>query len=383
MTEQTFYTTDRIREKGADVNIVVGERSNGKSTAVLLDILRDWVENGNRGVLLRQLVVDIQGSRGQNVVNFIVSAGLVSEITGGEWSGIDYYSRAFYLTKIDGEGKKERQSEPFLYAIALSESAHYKSNQFPGVRTILFDEFIPETGSYMPDEFARFQSLLSTIVRGRGDTVVFLVANTVSWNSPYLRKYYPEGIEKMSPGELNVTEYKKIRPSGVEIALRVAVEYCESSAKSGGKASDKYFIIDDARAAMITDGKFAIPEYPKCPIQWNTRNVKARLWIRTDDDKVLSGKLIRVDRHVFLFVEGVEPEAIRLADPRKDLFYSMEYSADLSHFICPALAYASDPRTQMIAGLINSSRVFFDRITTGEDFTYYVNTSAQFGIPNL
>lgn len=44
-----YYTTQAIRSKGAHYNFVIGERSNGKTTAALCDILSDYYQNGRKG----------------------------------------------------------------------------------------------------------------------------------------------------------------------------------------------------------------------------------------------------------------------------------------------------------------------------------------------
>lgn len=378
-----YFTTDRIKSKGADFNIVVGERSNGKSTAVLLDIVEDWYVNRRAGGVIRQMELDIMGARGLAVFNYIVAGGHIARLTNDEWSGVKYVSRAWFLTKETVDGETITEKEPFAYAFALTQSSHHKSLSYPNIGTILFDEFIPETGTYIPDEVARFQSLLSTIVRGRGDVRIYLVANTVSWNSPYLRKYTRKGIQHMKPGDLEEYDFKKVTASGSEIVMKVAVEYCESTAKSGGKASDKYFIIDDERAKMIVDGQFAIPPYPKCPHAFSSRNVKFTAWITTDDGKLLRLRVIRVQRELFALVESVPADYLGYADERRDLFYSMEFTSRRNHFVSVLHPSALSTRTGIIAGLLVGARVFFSTIEAGEDFTYYANQAAQFGLPNL
>src|SRR5699024_2860422 len=144
---------------------------------------------------------------------------------------------------------------------AVSQATHYKSNSYPNVGTIMFDEFMRADHVYLVDEVVQFLNLVSTIVREKDDATIFLIANTVSWNSPYFKKFGLRDISKMKPGDLAEFTYKKKRATGEDIVMRIAVEYCQDTASYGGKASDVYFVIDDDRVNMITDGSFAIPEY--------------------------------------------------------------------------------------------------------------------------
>ena len=46
-----FYTLDNILKENADYNIIYGERSNGKTTAVLSYALRDSINSGYKNQL--------------------------------------------------------------------------------------------------------------------------------------------------------------------------------------------------------------------------------------------------------------------------------------------------------------------------------------------
>lgn len=79
-----------------------------------------------------------------------------------------------------------------------------------------------------------------------------------------LQEVQDQECEKDAAGEIAVVELPSHNPLVAD--TRVAIEYCESTAKYGGKASDVYFPSDDEQAKMIKEGGFAVPAYPKCPI---------------------------------------------------------------------------------------------------------------------
>lgn len=84
------------------------------------------------------------------------------------------------------------------YAIPLSTSSMLKSDSFPFVREIGFDEFIidnTKTYHYLADEVRKFQDAYETIARPgnditRPDTIVWFISNAVTINNPYFAEFH-------------------------------------------------------------------------------------------------------------------------------------------------------------------------------------------------
>lgn len=73
------------------------------------------------------------------------------------------------------------------YAQPLSTASILKSDAFPYVKAIIFDEFIiggKGAYHYLPDEITKFLDLYETVARGRDVTVLFL-SNAVTVTNPY------------------------------------------------------------------------------------------------------------------------------------------------------------------------------------------------------
>lgn len=377
-----YYDTDEIRKIGAHYNFIIGERSNGKTTALLRDIISDWHRNGRKGAVVRQMEMDIKGARGASLFSGVVAGDMVRELTDGEWSGVKFAGRAYYLTKETDTGEVVVQKEPFAHIFAVSQGLHYKSNSYPNVGTIMFDEFMRADHVYLVDEVVLFLNLVSTIVREKDDAKIFLIANTVSWNSPYFKKFGLKDISKMRPGDLANFDYKRKRPTGEDIVMKVAVEYCTDTASYGGKASDVYFVVDDDRVAMITDGNFAIPVYPQCPHSFTIKNVKATYWIETGEE-VLRARLLKVGRDVFVFVETYDDERYAaLSDERRDIFYSLDFSPRRNHYT-DLMTRSTDRRTHWFAESVLANRIFFQSNETGENFMYHLKISQDRSVTNL
>lgn len=93
------------------------------------------------------------------------------------------------------------------YGVALSTSTILKSQAFPHVREIVFDEFIIDnvkTYHYLPDEVRKFQDAYETIARpgndpNRPDTRVWFLSNAVTINNPY---FYEFGLSMPTNGDI-------------------------------------------------------------------------------------------------------------------------------------------------------------------------------------
>lgn len=394
-----YYELDDILKKKALYNFIIGERSNGKTTAVLRHIVRDYYETGRRGAIIRQMEEDIKGHKGASLFAGMIDGGMIDELTDGEFQGVKFYKRAYYLGKQDEMGQWSYEKEPFAHIFAISQSIHYKSNSYPNVGTIMFDEFMRQDHMYLVDEPFLFINLLSTITREKDEAIVFLIANTVSWNSPYFKTFGLKNISQMKQGEIGVVKKTKEMPYGATLDATVAVEYCESSVKHGGKKSDRYLVpIVDPRYDMITDGSFAVAEYPPCPHHFTTKNVRLTCWVLADE-KILRCRLIKVDRDVFFFIDSIDHRVYLPGDPvptlqpdweryeflkdsYRDIVYSLEFTSDPSHFTNPSIPYA-DVRTRWFPDALRANRLFFASKECGAELMYYISQARKHSITSL
>ena len=59
--EIKFYSLDEILKKQAQYNIIIGERSNGKTYATLLYCLKQYINDGSQFAIIRRWKEDIRG----------------------------------------------------------------------------------------------------------------------------------------------------------------------------------------------------------------------------------------------------------------------------------------------------------------------------------
>ena len=65
--KRKFYSLKEILKKGATYNIIMGERSNGKTYAALSYAIAQYFKTGKQAVLIRRWQTDIAGHRGSQM----------------------------------------------------------------------------------------------------------------------------------------------------------------------------------------------------------------------------------------------------------------------------------------------------------------------------
>lgn len=318
----TYYRLDEILKYKAIYRMIIGERSNGKSFAVLEYAIRKYWEDGGQLAVIRRWQDDFRGKRGEVMFDGLAAAGKISEITDGAWETVYYWSGRWYLAKykdVEGkDGETERKlvkaEKPFAYAFALSAQEHDKSTSYPMIKRVFFDEFLTR-GQYLADEFVLFMNVLSTIIRDRDDVEIFMAANTVSQYAPYFDEMGLKNIKEMKPGSIELYEYG-------DSGLSVAVEFSDTS-HDRKKPSDKYFAFDNPRLSMITgkNGIWEIALYPHAPCKWRNKDVVFSYFIDFDHE-LLQGDVISVDGRVFTFIHR---KTTPIQKPDADLIYSQQY----------------------------------------------------------
>lgn len=294
MAKEQFYSLTNILSHNADYNIIYGERSNGKTTAVLKHGLEDHINSGyeNQIAIIRRWEEDFKGKNGQQMFENIVHLGWVDELTKGKYNSIYYWSQRWYLVKYDDMGEKVRQAEePFAIGFSITSEEHYKSTSYPFVKIILFDEFITRQ-YYLPEEFVKFQNLLSTIIRLRTDVTIFMCGNTINKYCPYFNEMGLTEIKKQQRGTIDIYTYG-------ESTLKVAVEYSDFPSKK--KASNKYFAFNNPKLEMITHGGWEIDIYPHLPHKYVPKDILYQFFIIFDDE-ILHGNIISSKDSTFIYI---------------------------------------------------------------------------------
>jgi len=311
MKHDFFWSIEPIKKKKAKYNVIFGERSSGKTYGVELEILKNWIEKRQQGAIIRRMDEDFRGQRGQQMYDALVANNEIEKLTKGEWTGVTYRSKRWYLSRLDEKGKPEMQETPFCFAFSLSAYVHDKSTSYPGVTTVCFDEFICNTG-YLSDEFILFQNTLSTIIRQRSNVTIYMLGNTVNkYGCPYFKEMGLTNVQKMKQGTIEVYTYGQTE-------LTVAVEF---TGNKKSKDSDVYFAFGNEKLSMITRGSWEINVYPHKPCKFCPKDIIFTYFIKYEE-YILQCEIVRTGNNFFTFVHIKTTE---LKDPDRDLIYSLEY----------------------------------------------------------
>lgn len=310
--KQKFYSLKNILSKNAQYNVIFGERSNGKTYAVLKYGLEKFVSCGEQIAIVRRWRDDFTGKRGVVMFDALVQNGEIERMTAGVWNGVIYFSSKWYLCRYE-DGKREEVSEiPFAYGFSLTSMEHDKSTAYPNITTVCFDEFLTRT-SYLPDEFVLFMNVLSTIIRQRTNVKIFMLGNTVNKYCPYFKEMGLTHVKQMEQGSIDIYRYG-------DSDLTVAVEYTKPN--KAGKESDLYFAFDNPKLSMITGGAWEIAIYPHCPVKYVPKEVLFTYFIDFD------GELLQCEivNHEDLYFTFIHRKTTPLKDTDNDLIYTTDYS---------------------------------------------------------
>ena len=359
-----FYDYKPILKIGAKYNLIFGERSSGKSHGAALIGLENFVKTGKQTAIIRRYREDFRGKRGQAYLQSLTCDGYgknkVKELTKGKFDKIVYQSSQWFLAYWDKDTQRNVLDEkPCFYAFALSEMEHDKSTSYNDVTTIILDEYITRS-AYLPEEFVLFMNCLSTIIRGRDDVTIFMLANTIAAGqyNPYHREMGLKNVDKMSKGTIDVYNYGA---SG----LKVAVEYTDSPNKKG-KPSDVYFAFDNPKLAMITGGDWEFDIYPHLTKPINKKDIVYSYFIEFDD-KLMQADIIINDLDKFTFIHD---KTTPIKRPEQDVLFTVTPTEQ--HNVYTNLLKPVNKLTKRIYEFYVANKVFYSSNDVGELVNQYI-----------
>lgn len=353
-----YYSLTNLLDKDALFNVIFGERANGKTFACLEYAVRKYVTTGGRLAYLRRFSDDLAGNLAASVFDDLISAGIIKKVTRGEYNGVYYYGRKWYLAYYDDDGNRTKTDPTeFARGFALNTAQRYKGHPFPDCTTILFDEFISDSNCYLIDEFRSFMSIISTIVRQGDKAKIFLCGNTVDKFCPYFSEMGLTHIRQQKQGTIDVYTMGDVNP------IHIAVEYAE---KSEGKASDSYFdAFDNPHLKMITGGEWEMSLFPHLPEPYRLNQILFNFFIKWEE-YIIHCEIVQGKDNIFIFCHRKTTE---IRHPESDIIYSREYHTAPNYR--RKLFKPVDNIDRKIINIINSEHIFFQDNEIGNIFQKY------------
>lgn len=164
-----WYDKQQLLSHNKIMNMVLSNRGGGKTFNMTRWAIDGYKKNGSQCVWVRRYQTEID-----------------EMLTNGKFfDAVREYYPNDELT-IDGNFGYVN-GDLAIYFIALSTSRQLKSNNYPFVNKIIFDEFIIDKGrvTYLKNEVEVFLDLYETIARMRDNVRAVLLANSITIVNPY------------------------------------------------------------------------------------------------------------------------------------------------------------------------------------------------------
>lgn len=255
-TKMIYYSLDDILKTDSEYNIIVGERSNGKSYAVKRYAIFRALENPNQKFMyLRRYSDDVSKS---TVTSYLSDMKDELYKVTKKYNNLFARNGRIYAEELD-ENDKQIDVVHIGYYKAVSEAERMKSTSYLDVDTIIFEEFIASK-FYLKNEIDLFESIISTVARRRR-IKVFMIANTVSRNNIYYNHFSLTKALKQKMGTIDIYKLSTDPPqydeiTGEQIVVKIAVERCDN-------LSNNTKMIAGRNQKSITSGEWASEIQPR------------------------------------------------------------------------------------------------------------------------
>lgn len=254
--DETYINIPALYTLNADVYIIFGERSAGKTYSVFKGLFDDYNATGAQFVYMRTREDYLIRGRAWGAVANIKP--YVEKTLWKEEANLNYYSGVYRKQEL-GRNNKWVYS-PCGYSSSIASWMKYKGNGYDSVKTIFFDEFIEDvdTTTIIPlarNEFLKgYSQQLSTIVRRRKDVKIVACANSINPKSP-LFDYYNIDARKLEQGKVYIFNRKL-----EEDNLKICVLYTEPPKKA--HVSKHLAVYESQTNDMTINGAWQEDVYP-------------------------------------------------------------------------------------------------------------------------
>ena len=226
--KKVHYNLDNIDKTNSIINIIYGQRSNGKSYQVKhkKGVLK-YLKTGKRFILMRRWKEEITTEKIERYFSDVD----VTVLTNGRYNCITVYRKEIFLSNYDFESGKTKRGEKIGYAVALSTEQNYAGASYLDCEDIIFEEFMSRS-DYLPDESDKLMNFRSTVDRNRNVVKLWLVGNTISRSNPYIIEW---GLFRIISGQKQGTIESVELPTGTynengeEITLKCSIEHCANT----------------------------------------------------------------------------------------------------------------------------------------------------------
>ena len=361
--KNVYYNIDNIDKENALFNIIYGERSGGKSYQAkhkkgilpyLESIVKESLER-DRFVIMRRYLTETKSDKIEEYLKDIDIASL----TNNQYNTFEIRKGRIYLLNVDLETGKRTRGDYIAYIVPLALEQHYAGGSYLDVKNIIFEEFISRKDPYLADEPNKFLNFWNTVDRKRGVVRCWLLGNTISQVCPYFPEWgLDKVIKKMKIGQIATTyaETGSVDDEGKPIKIKIAIEWCENSAKQG--------ITFGTHKEMLNRGAWQSDPQPRLPKSRKDYIKKFSIGFQFKTFKYIGELLLdKEDKnliwHIYPFDKEFKKDMFIISDVVKP---DKHYQRDIYNLT------VKNERLKNMLDTFRESNIFYATDLTGTDF---------------
>lgn len=299
---ESYINVPALYGLNADVYIIFGERSAGKTYSVFKGIFDEYNKNGGQFVYMRTREDYIKGGRARGAVANIKP--YVDKTLWKSEADLDYYAGNYRKKEVGRNGKWVYS--PVGYTMSIASWMKYKGNGYDNVRTIFLDEFIEDTDTRTIVPLSRNEFLkgwaqnLSTIIRKRDGVRVVCCANSLNPKSP-LFYYYNIDARKLDQGKVYIFNREIENTSD---KMKICVLYTEPP--KNAHVSKHLAVYESQTNDMTIKGMWQEDLYPD--------TYKGRTWKWYSDNAQKSNHLYIHDHNITIILPSIQGNPMIIVD---------------------------------------------------------------------
>lgn len=355
--KEFYYNVADINKTNATYKIIIGKRSNGKTYAIMENIIKEYFKTGNPSIYLRRYDTDIKSVAMKNIISPKLYK-LIDKLSNHKYNTVEYKAKKLYLAKYDKlKDKIITSSNVLLYAYALNTWEHEKGGDVGDIYCLCFDEFLTRQ-SYLPDEFIQFANVVSSVKRDR-TIEIYMLGNTVNKFCPYWDEMGLYDIENQKQGTICIYTYNSDK-------LTVAVEYCADSENT--KETDYYFAFNNPSLDMIKSGTWEESSYRHLRERYTKTDIYFIFYVLFAGH-LIKGTVFKRNKQLFIFFH---PELKEIHFTDDDILYTDKPVKSLYH--SNSFKIWNTKKQHLIYNLIQQHRDYYSSNTVGEIITNFMKS---------
>lgn len=225
-----YYNSDPLRElkddngHNVDIAFVWSGRDRGKSFEISSKAIQRALETDGKEqfAYVRRYRDDINAYMVTNYLEDKIQ--FLKDITENKYDCFIVYQSKIYVGHTGEDGKAVKD---FVigHIFALNIATRYKSQQFPYIKTMIFEEVFADV--YIPHETEVLMNLISTIKRHKEGFIIFMISNTISRVNPYINDFGMVQMYRQKEGTLELYNMSttEFDDNGNRIYYLIACEY--------------------------------------------------------------------------------------------------------------------------------------------------------------